>query len=124
MLSAPAAQTIGMALHELATNAGKYGTLSNGAGQVEVDWSLDRDGAGQDTFVISWRETGGPPVTAPETLGFGSAVIGSVAESSLGAKVALGFPADGFFWVLSCPASEVMEGGGPGLQGSATSTAT
>jgi two-component sensor histidine kinase len=109
LISAPAAQTIGMALHELATNAGKHGSLSNGDGRVELGWSLDCGGTAEGTFSMSWRETGGPPVLAPETLGFGSAIIGRVAEGSLGAKVELGFPASGFFWSLHCPAREVVE---------------
>jgi len=109
MLSAPAAQTIGMALHELATNAGKYGALSNGAGRVEVEWGLDCAEEGEETFTMIWRETGGPPVTAPEKPGFGSAIIGSVAESSLSAKVELGFAASGLFWSLHCPVSEAVE---------------
>jgi PAS domain S-box-containing protein len=109
MISASAAQTIGMALHELATNAGKYGALSNGEGRVEVGWGLECDGSGQGTFAMSWRETGGPQVTAPEMRGFGSAIISSVAESSLCAKVELGFPASGLSWRLHCPAGEVMD---------------
>ena len=104
-----------MALHELATNAGKYGALSNGAGRVEVEWGLDCAEEGEETFTMIWRETGGPPVTAPEKPGFGSAIIGSVAESSLSAKVELGFAASGLFWSLHCPISEAVECSGPGL---------
>jgi two-component sensor histidine kinase len=118
LISASAAQTIGMALHELATNAGKYGALSSPAGRVAIEWSLDCAVAGKETFWISWRETEGPPVTVPQRSGFGSAIIGSLAESSLGAQVELGFPASGLIWRLSCPAREVMDGGGstsPGL---------
>jgi two-component sensor histidine kinase len=116
LISASAAQTIGMALHELATNAGKYGALSTGAGRVEVAWSLDCAEKGTKSFTISWRETGGPSVTAPERSGFGSAIIGNLAEISLGAKVDLAFESGGLSWVLRCPAQEVLESarGAPG----------
>ena len=63
-----------MCLHELATNAAKYGALSNGTGQVHVAWELL--GNGSDRKVkISWRESGGPPVAAPQRKGFGSVLI-------------------------------------------------
>jgi two-component sensor histidine kinase len=61
-----------MALHELATNAVKYGSLSNTKGQVSVRWQ--RVGS-QRGFKLSWEESGGPPVTAPEKKGFGSFLI-------------------------------------------------
>ncbi len=59
-LNAPAAQTIGMVIHELATNAAKYGALSNEVGRVFLDWSLHRAGDGL-LFAMSWTEHGGPP---------------------------------------------------------------
>jgi PAS domain S-box-containing protein len=109
-VSASAAQVIGMALHELATNAGKYGALSGGDGRVEIAWSLQRDEAGEETFTLSWREQSAHHITAPSKLGFGSSVISSVPEMSLGAKVELNFPATGLTWQLSCAAWEVLEG--------------
>ncbi len=110
LISASAAQAIGMALHELATNAGKYGALSDGCGRVEVVWRLER-GKDGETFVISWRERGGPPVTAPPTTGFGSTVLCQVAKESLEAKVELDYASTGLVWRLQCPAGEVMETG-------------
>ncbi|MFZ0572649.1 MAG: HWE histidine kinase domain-containing protein [Rhodomicrobium sp.] len=115
LISPSAAQTIGMALHELATNAGKFGALSNRTGRVEVEWSLNCVEAGEETFTMSWRETGGPPVKAPERRGFGSAIIGSLAESSLCARVELDFPASGLSWRLHCPAKEIVDGSGSAL---------
>ncbi len=99
-----------MTLHELVTNAGKYGALSDGAGQVEISWSFDAGGAGEESFVMSWRERGGPPVAAPERQGFGTTVIGRLAESSLDVKVDFAFPPEGFEWRLRCIASDILDG--------------
>ena len=109
-ISASAAQTIGMALHELATNAGKYGALVNGDGQVKIEWGLERAEAGE-TFAMSWCEQAGPTVTVPSHSGFGSTVICELAEKSLDAKVDLRFAVSGLSWQLSCKAEDVLEGG-------------
>jgi two-component sensor histidine kinase len=63
-----------MCLHELATNAAKYGALSNGSGQVHVNWEL-LGNCSDRKMRLSWRESGGPPVTAPQRKGFGSVLI-------------------------------------------------
>jgi len=110
-VSASAAQAIGMALHELATNAGKYGALSSTDGHVEITWRLAREESGDDAFLISWCEQCAQPITAPAKQGFGSSVIGSMAEMSLGARVELSFPPTGLTWQLRCPAYEVLDGG-------------
>ena len=110
LISASAAQTIGMALHELATNAGKYGALINGDGQVNIEWGLARTEAGEETFAMSWCERGGPPVNLPSHSGFGSTVICDLAEKSLDAKIDLSFAVTGLSWRLSCRAEEVLEG--------------
>ena len=112
-ISASAAQTIGMALHELATNSGKYGVLSNACGVVKIAWDLERIEGEEPAFVMSWREEGGPPVTPPRRRGFGSAIITEMAEVNLGAKVDLDYPAAGLRWQLKCPAVEVLEGSQP-----------
>jgi PAS domain S-box-containing protein len=110
LVLASAAQTLGMAIHELATNAGKYGALSVPEGRVAIGWGLERDGSGCETFTISWREQGGPPVSPPSQTGFGSTVIGALAETSLDAKVDLDFLETGLRWRLRCPAAGVVEG--------------
>ncbi len=107
VISASAAQAIGMALHELATNAGKYGALSNASGCVEIAWSLEGRKPGDGTFVMSWREHGGPPVTVPVSQGFGSTVISRIVTESLNADVKLEFEVTGLLWRLECPAMEV-----------------
>ena len=108
-ISASAAQTIGMAVHELATNAGKYGALSNDNGRIDVGWSLQRQDGGQQAFVMTWDESGGPPVSPPAHRGFGSTLISDIVEASLNAEVELGYPSQGLFWRLACPAEEVFD---------------
>ena len=106
-ISASAAQTIGMALHELATNAGKYGALSTDAGGVDVSWGLKCAGA-EERFVISWHESGGPPVTPPAQTGFGSMVIARTVQMSLDATVDLEFAAGGLRWRLECASDRII----------------
>lgn len=72
-LSPQQVQPISMLLHELATNANKYGACSSGGGRVSVTWSLDDAGV-----TLVWRESGGPPVTAPTRQGFGSSLKANV----------------------------------------------
>jgi PAS domain S-box-containing protein len=73
-LSAQTSLMLTMCLHELATNAAKYGALSNGSGQVHVNWEL-LGNCSDRKMRLSWRESGGPPVTAPQRKGFGSVLI-------------------------------------------------
>jgi PAS domain S-box-containing protein len=112
-ISASAAQTIGMAVHELANNSGKYGALSNACGVVKIAWDLERIEGEEAAFVMSWREEGGPPVTPPRRRGFGSTIIAEMAKMNLGAKVDLDYPATGLRWHLKCPAVEVLAGSQP-----------
>jgi PAS domain S-box-containing protein len=108
-ISASAAQTIGMALHELATNAGKYGALSNQDGRIDVLWHLDHDERGHDIFVMAWNESGGPPVSPPTCRGFGSTLISRIVKASLNAEVELNYPASGLFWRMTCNAKVLLD---------------
>jgi PAS domain S-box-containing protein len=103
-LNAAAAQAIGMAMHELATNAGKYGALSVDAGRVDVRWRVEGD-----TFMMSWTERNGPPVSPPERRGFGSTVVDSMAKLSVGGEVKLDYAPSGLIWRLTCPIANAME---------------
>ncbi len=67
-LAPKAVLALGVALHELATNALKYGALSNDAGSILIDW-LTKPGKDGDRLVLRWRETGGPPVSPPTRMG-------------------------------------------------------
>jgi PAS domain S-box-containing protein len=104
-LKASSAQAIGLALHELATNAGKYGALSSKAGRVDIRWD-----AVDGVFSMSWAESGGPPVTPPKRRGFGSVVTGIMAERSVNGTVELDYCAPaGVRWRLTCPAANALE---------------
>lgn len=107
-LSVPAAQTLGMIIHELATNAAKYGALSNNLGHVDVRWHA-QGGEDNDLFTITWTERGGPTVGAPDHRGFGSTVVKTMAESSLDGDVDLDFAPTGLRWHLVCPSSKVLD---------------
>ena len=99
-LTPAAAQAIGLALHELATNAIKYGALSEPAGKLTVASAFEGDK--QERFRLSWREGGGPPVQAPKPKALGMSIKDMVAYS-LGGEVVLDFARDGLSWTLSCP---------------------
>lgn len=106
-LTVAATQTLGIILHELATNAAKYGALSVPAGRIEIGWQA-RHVAGRDLFTMTWVECGGPPVVAPATTGFGAVVMKDMAEASLDGEVALEFLPAGLRWHLACPAHKVL----------------
>jgi PAS domain S-box-containing protein len=103
-LNAAGAQAIGLALHELLTNAGKYGALSTDKGRVDVFWATD-----SDTFTMRWSEREGPPVSAPKRRGFGTTVMERMAEGSLGGTVGLDYTPSGLTWRLTCPAENALE---------------
>jgi PAS domain S-box-containing protein len=98
VLEPTAAQAIAVVLHELATNAAKYGALSNAKGRVGLAWSRNEDGQ----LMLRWTELGGPKVSAPERKGFGSRLIeGSI--SPLGGKVHFDWAAEGLVCEIVVP---------------------
>jgi len=103
MLKPEAAQNIGLALHELATNALSYGALSCPDGGVSLTWRFD-DGR----LKIEWRESGGPSVATPPREGFGHKVIKRLVAQALDGTATLSFPPEGLVWTLSIPASYAM----------------
>ncbi|WP_180982411.1 PAS domain S-box protein [Methylocella silvestris] len=108
-LKPDAAQMIGMALHELSTNAAKYGALSNATGRVSIGWRVDHEVESEPMFVLNWVERGGPPVQAPERAGFGTTVIQRVAGQSLRGTASLAYPEEGVAWTLRAPRSSVID---------------
>jgi PAS domain S-box-containing protein len=105
-LNAASAQAIGLALHELTTNAGKYGALSNDTGRLDVGW-----GTQGETFTMSWTERDGPPVSSPQRRGFGTIVMQEMAERSVDGRVELGYAPSGMTRRLTCPATKALEQG-------------
>jgi PAS domain S-box-containing protein len=105
-LTSSAAQGLGMALHELGTNASKYGALSTDRGRVNISWHFDKE---KTNFFMSWTEELGPAVSLPKSRGFGQKVLESMIESSVNGVVELGYPSTGFVWRLSAPVGRILE---------------
>jgi two-component sensor histidine kinase len=108
-VSTAASQTISMALHELATNAAKYGALSCESGRVDITWNIQAGRGGEPTFAMSWIETGGPAVTEPSRRGFGSTVIDGMVRMSFAGDIVMDYPATGVEWRMTCPAGKVTD---------------
>jgi PAS domain S-box-containing protein len=87
MLSAEAGQTMGMVLHELVTNAAKYGALSAPSGRVSIRWRLPSNGSASDRLVFRWRESGGPLVVTPRKSSYGMHVVRELVPYELGGTV-------------------------------------
>jgi PAS domain S-box-containing protein len=98
LLNPTTAQTLALALHELATNAVKYGALSQSSGNLELKWEFE-----PDTIVLNWRERGGPPVREPQSTGFGTRIITGSVERQLGGKATFDWRPDGLSCVLRVP---------------------
>ncbi len=100
-LAADAAQHVGLALHELATNAAKYGALSTAKGRITLDWEIVSKVP--HVLRLSWRERHGPPVSHPSRTGFGSTLIEKAIEHALEAKVVTEYAPQGFSWTIEIP---------------------
>jgi PAS domain S-box-containing protein len=107
MVPPPVAQALAMALHELATNAAKYGSLSDEGGRVEISWWLE-----EDDFCLQWRETGGPRVAVPEATGFGTVVLERMVASLMSGDGRIDYAPEGVVWRLRCPLSALHEDSG------------
>jgi PAS domain S-box-containing protein len=103
-----AALTLALGLHELTTNASKYGSLSVPEGSIDVRWRIDRPPSQPPVLVIEWSERGGPAVTVPSRKGFGTRfIVGSVA-SELRGKADLAFDAEGLVCTMAIPLDSVV----------------
>ncbi len=102
-LPSKAALSLAIALHELATNAVKYGAFSNEAGKVEIDWAVSPQAQG-GRLVLRWREHGGPEVTPPTHKGFGSWVLQRGLAHELDGKVTLDYLSEGVVCTIDIPA--------------------
>ena len=108
MLKPEAVQNLGLALHELATNARKYGSLSDPRGQIRIHWQVCDEAS---KLKLVWQEKGGPPVTPPERSGFGRAMIETVVGKALEGNVRLSFPPKGVRCEIVIPAAQIISRG-------------
>jgi PAS domain S-box-containing protein len=97
-LTPKTAVSLAMALHELATNAMKYGALSNDEGTITIRWSI-----AESRLHLEWREAGGPPVVPPSGRGFGSRMIERGLAAELAGKVTIDFPPTGLVCTVDAP---------------------
>jgi PAS domain S-box-containing protein len=107
LLKPEAAQSLGLALHELATNAAKYGSLSVPRGRVAITWRRAKEPGGVE---ILWAESQGPSVNGPVRRGFGSLVVEQNLARSLDADVDLKFAPDGVHCRILIPANHLLDG--------------
>jgi PAS domain S-box-containing protein len=99
------AVALSMAIHELCTNAIKYGALSVEGGHVSIDWA-----ASDRRFKLRWQERGGPPVAKPKGTGFGSVLIERALAAQLGGEVAISYDVTGVVCTIDAPLAAVQDG--------------
>ena len=107
-MPAKTALALGMACHELATNAAKYGAFSVPSRRVEVTWNKQLGEAGAHLHMV-WSETGGPPVRSPERNGFGTRLISEGLALELDAEVALEFLPVGVRCAVDLPLTDAKD---------------
>ncbi len=103
LLEPAIAQSLTLIIHELSTNAAKYGCLSAENGKLFVDWAVDKEEGRDKILNLSWKETGGPPVTKPERKGFGTTVIGVFGQERRGSSVDFNWAAEGLIVKFALP---------------------
>jgi PAS domain S-box-containing protein len=108
LLRPEAAEAIGIALHELATNAAKYGSLSVPVGHVAVSWAFESRGTEPRQLQLSWVEDGGPIVMPPSHKGFGHVVFEHLLTKSLNGTLEMHFAPEGLNWKLSIPTAHIV----------------
>ena len=111
-LASEIAVPIGMAIHELTTNAAKHGALSTQEGRVAITWSVMED-AGGKTLHLEWSESDGPPVRPPTRQGFGSRLLQRVLTAQVRADIAASYPPEGFRLTMTAPLPARTEGLNP-----------
>jgi PAS domain S-box-containing protein len=109
MLNSKITQAFSLLLHELATNAAKYGALSLPAGQVDINWSIDGKAA-EARFKFQWQERNGPPVAVPSRKGFGSMLLEKLALQDFGAQPKITFAPHGFSYSIDASLQTITAG--------------
>jgi PAS domain S-box-containing protein len=102
-VNANSAQIIGLAIHELATNAIKHGSLAVPVGRVRVDWAVGLDQESERQLFIRWSESDGPAISPPTRSGFGQTVVRDMFVRMLGAEVQIDFSPKGLSWTANVP---------------------
>ncbi|WP_426038663.1 HWE histidine kinase domain-containing protein [Brevundimonas sp. DC300-4] len=105
VLTPKSALSLSLALHELATNAAKFGSLSRVEGQISVSWRVSDDGS----LILTWRETGGPTVMAPTRRGFGSSLIERALALETGGRATIDYAPTGVICEIMLPKSALVE---------------
>lgn len=108
LLQPATAQAVALALHELATNAAKYGALSSEGGSLQVSWTFTGN-----ALTLDWREMGGPPAAAPQALGFGLTIVRSSIEEQFRGDVAYDWSPVGLNCRLSIPRAQITAAAPP-----------
>ena len=103
MLLPATAQAVALALHELATNAAKYGSLSVASGRLQLSWSI-----GESALELDWVESGGPPAAPPSSLGFGLSIVRSSIEAQFRGGVRYDWQPEGLHCHLSIPRAQIV----------------
>jgi PAS domain S-box-containing protein len=110
LLAPVATQPVAIVLHELATNASKYGALTTPHGRISVRWRLQRNGEAPCTLVLDWTESGGPAVSAPSQTGYGTGAIRNLIPYELKGTVELTFATEGVHCRIVLPAKRALDG--------------
>ncbi|HEY1735144.1 MAG TPA: PAS domain S-box protein [Methylovirgula sp.] len=108
ILRPEAAQNIGIALHELSTNAAKFGALSVPEGKVTISWKFTTGANDARRMHMNWEEKDGPPVVPPDHRGFGHMVMDKITGQALGGRSQAQFAPEGVSWTLDVPATSVL----------------
>ena len=107
MITPATAQNLGLALHELATNAKQYGALSNLNGAVAVDWKPE--GPVERGILLTWRESAGPPVEEPQHKKFGCLALERLVPQGVGGSAQLAFEPTGVTWSCEIPSDKIVD---------------
>ena len=107
LLQPAAAQALGLAFHELATNAARHGSISERSGAVRVEWTLEERN-GERMLELSWAEAHGPQVAAPANTSFGTTILKRATEDALDGTVTIDYDAGGLRWSVAARAREVV----------------
>jgi two-component sensor histidine kinase len=113
LLKSEAGQAMAMVLHELATNAAKYGALSTENGRVSIRWDRRSNGQSRSHLVFEWQEIGGPPVEAPSKPSYGTTTIRELIPYEFGGTVDLVLAADGVRCRMELPADWLSDDSEP-----------